>query len=66
MRVPFAALDGVGDKAAVALYEAAQRGHFISKDEFQSEAGVSKSVIEALNQMGVLDALPDSNQMTLF
>lgn len=66
MRLPFAALDGVGDKAAVALYEAAQRGNFISKDEFQSEAGVSKAVIEALNQMHVLDALPDSNQMTLF
>lgn len=66
IRVPFAALDGVGDKAAVALYEAAQRGNYISKDEFQSEAGVSKSVIEVLNKMGVLDALPDSNQMTLF
>ncbi len=66
MRVPFAALDGVGEKAAISLYEAAQRGNFISKDEFQSEAGVSKSVIEALNNQGVLAELPDSNQMTLF
>lgn len=66
MRLPFVALDGVGEKAADALYEAAQSGNFLSKQEFQSEAGVSKTVVQKLADMGVLDDLPDTNQMTLF
>ena len=66
MRLPFGALPGVGTNAAIALYEAAQKGDYLSKLEFQVEAGVSKSVIETLTQVGALDDLPDTNQMTLF
>ena len=66
MRLPFGALGGVGDKAADALYEAAQAGNYISKEEFQIQAGVSKTIVQALADMGVLDELPDTNQMTLF
>ena len=66
MRLPFGALGGVGEKAADSLYEAAQSGNFLSKQEFQNEAGVSKTIIQMLTDMGVLDELPDTNQMTLF
>ncbi len=66
MRLPFGALGGVGDKAADALYEAAQAGNYISKEEFQIQAGVSKTIVQTLADMGVLDELPDTNQMTLF
>ena len=66
MRPPFGALDGVGDKAAYAIYEAAQKGNFISKEEFRMEAGVSKTIIEDLDKLGVLRDLPDTNQLSLF
>ena len=66
MRLPFCALPGVGGNAAWALYEAAQKGDYLSKQEFQVESGVSKSVIEALTVAGALNELPDTNQMTLF
>ncbi len=66
MRLPFCALSGVGDKAAEALYAAAQEGDFISKDEFQAAAGVSKTIVQSLSDIGALGDLPDSNQMTLF
>ena len=48
------------------LQEAAAEGPYISKDEVQTRAGVSKAVIEILDQSGALDGLPDSSQMTFF
>ena len=66
MRLPFGALAGVGEKAADALYETAQQKDFISKQEFQAKAGVSKTVMQALSDMHVFDSLPETNQMTFF
>ena len=66
MRLPFCAMSVVGDKAAYALYEAAKRGNYISKDELQLEAGVSKTVIQQLSDIGAFGDLPDSNQMSFF
>ena len=66
MRLPFGALAGVGEKAAIALYETAQKKDFISKQEFQAQAGVSKTVMQALSDMKVFDSLPETNQMTFF
>ncbi len=66
MRLPFGSLSGVGEKAAWALYEAAQKGDFISKEDFQQQAGASKTLIESLSSMGVLSSLPDTNQISMF
>ena len=66
MRLPFGALSGVGDKAAISLWETAQKGEYISKEEFGTLAGVSKTIIETLSDMGVLDELPDTNQISMF
>ena len=66
VRPPFGALDGVGDKAAYAIYEAAQKGEFISKEEFRVESGISKTVLAQLDAIGVLGDLPDTNQLSLF
>lgn len=66
MRPPFGALDGIGDKAAYAIYETAQKGDFISKEEFRVESGVSKTIVAQLDEIGVLKDLPDTNQLSLF
>ncbi len=66
IRLPFGALGGVGQKAAESLQKAARRGNFISREELQIEAGVSKTVIEALAEAGALDFLPDTNQLSFF
>ncbi|MBE6728469.1 MAG: PolC-type DNA polymerase III [Ruminococcaceae bacterium] len=66
MRLPFGALSGVGTKAAVSIYEAAQKGNFVSREDFALEAGVSKTIIQNLADLGALGDLPDTNQITMF
>ena len=67
IRLPFSSLKGLGGAAAEALAKARETGgEYISVDDLQTRAGVSKSVIETLKEAGALDGLPDSSQMTLF
>ncbi len=66
MRLPFGALGGVGEKAAYSIYEAAQKGNFVSQEDFQLEAGVSKTIIQNLADLGALNDLPDTNQISMF
>ena len=66
MRLPFGALSGVGEKAAYSIYEAAQKGNFVSREDFTVEAGVSKTIIQNLAELGAMSDLPDTNQMSLF
>ena len=66
IRLPFAALAGVGANAAALLEKAAAKGEYISKEDLQMQAGVSKTVMEALGELGALDFLPESNQISLF
>ena len=66
MRLPFGALSGVGEKAAYSIYEAAQAGNYVSKEDFQLEAGVSKTIIQNLSDLGAFSDLPETNQMSMF
>ena len=66
IRLPFASLAGVGEAAANSLYEAGQQGKYISVDDMQTRAKVSKAVVETLDAAGALRGLPVSSQMSLF
>ena len=59
-------IDGLGEKAADAVMEAAQEGIFLSKDDFRDRTKVSKTVIDLMSDLGILGDLPESNQLSLF
>lgn len=67
IRMPFSALSGVGENAAVGLAEAAKDGEqFVSIDDYAAKSGASSAVIDALRSVGALEGMPESRQMSLF
>jgi DNA polymerase-3 subunit alpha (Gram-positive type) len=59
-------IDGLGDKAADAIVEAAKDGAFLSKDDFRQRTKVSKTVVDLMASLNLLGNLPESNQISLF
>ena len=62
----FGTIDGMGDKAAEAVVEAAKDGEFLSKDDFRMRTKVSKTVIDLMSDLGIFGDLPETNQLSLF
>ena len=59
-------IDGLGEKAADAIVEAAKEGEFLSKDDFRQRTKVSKTIIDLMASLHLLGDLPESNQISLF
>ena len=63
---PFTSIDGMGEKAAEAVEEAAKDGPYLSKDDFRQRTKASQTVIDSMSELGLLGDLPESNQLSLF
>ncbi len=59
-------IDGLGEKAADSIVEAAKDGPFLSKDDFRQRAKVSKTIVDLMASLNLLGNLPESNQISLF
>ena len=68
IRMPFAALSGVGGNAAKGLAEGQNdgKGNFVSIDDYQARTGASSAVITALKEVGAFEGLPETAQMSFF
>lgn len=67
VRIPLAALSGIGTSAALSIDEARKSGvPFISQEDLRVRSKVSKSVIEKLAEYGTLKDLPENDQIDLF
>lgn len=68
IRLPFSAMAGTGEAAAVSLMKARDdgQGEYMSREDLQQRAGISKSVMETLDACGALEGLPESTQISFF
>ena len=63
---PFSAIEGLGDTVAKKIVEEREKGKFLSIEDVQKRAKVSTTLIDKMKDMGILEGLPDSNQLSLF
>ncbi len=66
LRLPFLAIQGCGENAAIRLKEVINNGDYICVDDIQKQSGINSSVMEKLSEMGVFADIPQSAQMSLF
>lgn len=63
---PFSAMDGLGDNVANQLVKARAEGEFLSKTELRKRGGLSATLVEKMDDMGILGNMPEDNQLSLF
>ena len=57
-------INGLGEKAAEQIEDASSRYKFVSRQDFKSKAKVGDSMIEIMADLGILDNLPKTDQMS--
>ncbi len=68
IRLAFSSIKGLGASAANSL-EAAKddgEGEYLSVDDIQRRSGISSAVVTSLRELGALDGIPESSQMSFF
>ena len=61
----FEAIEGMGEKAACALEEEAQKGHFTSREDLKIRTKLSSTLTDKLYQLGILGDMPESSQLSI-
>ncbi|HHU65147.1 PolC-type DNA polymerase III, partial [Streptococcus sp.] len=63
---PFVAMDGLGENVAKQIVKAREEGEFLSKMELRKRGGVSATLVDKMDEMGILGNMPEDNQLSLF
>ncbi|AQW22376.1 DNA polymerase III subunit alpha [Lentilactobacillus curieae] len=63
---PFDSVPGLGLNVAKQIVAAREDRPFISKEDLAKRGKVSKTLIEFMTENGILEGLPDENQLSLF
>ncbi len=66
LRLPFMAVAGCGETASQMLYDAIQKGGYVSVEDIIASSGVNASVIDKLKEKGVFEGLQDTAQLSFF
>lgn len=63
---PFNAVPGLGDNAAKQIVAARAEKKFLSKEDLAKRGKVSQTIMNYFEDNGVLEGMPDENQLSLF
>ena len=63
---PFNAVPGLGDNAAKQIVAARAEKKFLSKEDLAKRGKVSQTIMNYFEDNGVLEGMPDENQVSLF
>ena len=63
---PLNSIPGLGENAAKALVNARNEEPFCSIDDLRSRGKVSKTIVDKMRDMGILEGMPESSQISLF
>ena len=63
---PFITIDGLGENNAITVVEERKNGEFFSKEDLLRRTKLTSTNVQDLTDMGVLDKLSDSDQLSLF
>jgi len=63
---PFRAIEGLGDTVAYKIVEERNNSPFVSIEDLQKRGKVSQTLIEKMKVLGILNNMPESNQLSLF
>lgn len=63
---PLSSVDGLGTNAAIGIANARVDGKFTTIDNFRERTKVNKTVLSLLREVGILDGMPESDQISLF
>lgn len=63
---PFNAVPGLGDNAAKQIVAARAEQKFLSKEDLAKRGKVSQTIMNYFEDNGVLEGMPDHNQLSLF
>ncbi len=66
IRMPFVAVDQLGDVVAQNIVEAREANEFTSKEDLAKRTGINNTVMGTLNTYGVVSHLNETDQQTLF
>ena len=62
----FGSLPGMGAKAAQQLQDAAAKGSFTSKEDIRNRGKISKTILDDMDELGILGDIPETNQYDFF
>lgn len=63
---PFITIDGLGENNAITVIEERKKRPFTSKEDLLKRTKLTSTNVNDLKDMGVLDSLPDTDQISLF
>ena len=63
---PFLAIPGLGVKAAETVVSERDKSAFLSIDDVRRRGKLNNTIIEEMKELGILDGLPESEQLLLF